>query len=175
MTPLTAPGAAATIRRVRESDGTGRAGRLGSALTWRPQTRTASLLIGGFFLYFVLVALRSVPDLVTEVLGKCLGPADFSGYACQEPSWARGLAAVDLVMIAAELAVVAGAALAFLGRSAGRSLLLGALAVFAAAEIVVIAVIPSPLPGDGLATTWQPGISVVASLILCGVVASLRD
>lgn len=150
-------------------------GRVGSTLAWRPQTRTAALLIGGFFLYFVVVSLRSVPDLVTEAAGNCIGPAGFSGYLCQEPSWARGLATVDLATTIADLAVVAGAAMAFAGHRPGRNVMLGALVGVAAAQIAAIAVTASALQGVGYATTWQAAVSAVAALVLCIVVATMRD
>jgi hypothetical protein len=146
-------------------------------VSWRPETRTAVLVIGAFFLYFAVTSVRGVPNLLSELATGCAGGGAGSDCAGQVPPWFRSLAGVDLVYPLAQVLVVVGAALALAGRRMGRTLIVVALLFIAAAEVTGVSILSaSDQLGLDVATAWPAFVTALGALLLAVfVVAVLRD
>jgi hypothetical protein len=148
--------------------------RAATRLGWRPDLRTAAVLIGAFFLYQTTLSLRGIPALVDELEGNCgsLG----AGFNCSEPPWVFIAAVIGVAAVVADLLVVAGAAMLLFGDVArGRLVTVAGLVVIAGLQVAgAVNLLASGNAGVNLTAVWTELLTAVAALLLAAFVTLLR-
>ena len=142
---------------------------------WRPDPRTAAVLIGGYGVYQFALSVPHIGDLITEASGTCaaIGPK-FTGYACVVPSYERVVAIADLFVPVAFLVMVAGAVLIFARSSRGGAVMIGGLVLFASIHIVVVvASMNDTIPPQSLLSSWPGLVGALVALLAAGFVLLL--
>jgi hypothetical protein len=147
--------------------------RAGSGVSWRPDRRTAAVLVGALYAYYAVQSIRTIPTLLSELTGSC-GGSGFSGYRCTVPDYVRNEAGVYLALPLAYLAVVTGAVTLMRHHGFGKVVMIAAIAVAASADLVgMLITVSTSQIGAGLGSTWPELVTVVWTLLLAGFVATL--
>ena len=149
--------------------------RAGARWGWRPDPRTAAVLIGTYGLYQFALSLQQVGNLINQASGSCMPQgAVFSGYQCVVPGYVRVSAVSDLFLPVAFATLVVGAFLVFVRSRRGAPLAIGGLCVVAAAQIVeVMASVNITVPPQSPFRFWPGLVSAVAALLVAGFILLL--
>jgi hypothetical protein len=153
----------------------GLAARAGARWGWRPDPRTAAVLLGAYGIYQFALSLQQVGNLITEASGTCANQeASFSGYHCVVPGYVRVAAITDLFLPVAFATLAAGAVLIFMRSTRGAPLAIGGLCLLAAAQVVVVmASVNVTAPPQSPLRLWPGLVSALAALLVAGFVLLL--